>query len=167
MASNRLVKVKLGKSGLEAAWHNLGNQRRQFVLTEGLRQAAQDEPLIFARRQFREAAGDDDLDMRIMLLDPLCQFRACHARHRMVGQHDVDPMIRVQHLEGLLSDETKLMATIIDELKQIRADFADERRTLIVDTEGEILTESLIDPLAHRSRARIPEAQKVSRLIVH
>jgi len=53
--------------------------------------------------------------------------------------------VLTDYLEGLLSDEKKLMAAIIDELKQIRADFADERRTRIVDTEGEILTEELID----------------------
>ncbi|HTL38029.1 MAG TPA: DNA gyrase subunit A, partial [Kofleriaceae bacterium] len=49
------------------------------------------------------------------------------------------------YLEGLLADEKKLMGAIIDELKQIKADYADERRTQIVDAEGEILTEELID----------------------
>jgi DNA gyrase subunit A len=37
------------------------------------------------------------------------------------------------------------MKAITDELRQIKADFADERRTRIVDAEGEILTEELID----------------------
>ncbi len=49
------------------------------------------------------------------------------------------------YLEGLLSDESKLMGAIIDELKAIREEFADERRTRIVDAEGEILTEDLIE----------------------
>ncbi|TMQ14606.1 MAG: DNA gyrase subunit A, partial [Deltaproteobacteria bacterium] len=49
------------------------------------------------------------------------------------------------YLEGLLADEAKLMAAITDELRQIRSDFADSRRTEIVDAEGEILTEELID----------------------
>jgi DNA gyrase subunit A len=49
------------------------------------------------------------------------------------------------YLEGLLADDKKLMAAIVDELKQIRTDFADPRRTQIVDAEGEILTEELID----------------------
>ncbi len=49
------------------------------------------------------------------------------------------------YLESLLADEKKLMGVIIDELKQIREDFADERRTKIVDTDGEILSEELID----------------------
>jgi DNA gyrase subunit A len=49
------------------------------------------------------------------------------------------------YLEGLLADEGKLMKAITDELVAIRAEFADKRRTQIVDAEGEILTEELID----------------------
>ncbi|HEX3766194.1 MAG TPA: DNA gyrase subunit A [Kofleriaceae bacterium] len=49
------------------------------------------------------------------------------------------------HLESLLADEAKLMAAIIDELRQIKTEFVDPRRTQIVDAEGEILTEELID----------------------
>jgi DNA gyrase subunit A len=49
------------------------------------------------------------------------------------------------YLEGLLADEGKLMAVIVDELQAVRSEFADERRTKIVDAEGEILTEELID----------------------
>ncbi|MGE3545770.1 MAG: DNA gyrase subunit A [Kofleriaceae bacterium] len=49
------------------------------------------------------------------------------------------------YLEGLLADDKKLMGAIIDELKQLRNDYADERRTKIIDAEGEILTEELID----------------------
>jgi DNA gyrase subunit A len=49
------------------------------------------------------------------------------------------------YLEGLLADEKKLMGAIVDELKQIKSDYADPRRTQIVDSEGEILTEELID----------------------
>jgi len=37
------------------------------------------------------------------------------------------------------------MAAIVDELRIIRTEFADPRRTEIVDAEGEILTEELID----------------------
>jgi DNA gyrase subunit A len=49
------------------------------------------------------------------------------------------------YLEGLLADDKKLMDAIIAELKALRDEFADERRTQIVDAEGEILTEELID----------------------
>ncbi len=49
------------------------------------------------------------------------------------------------YLEGLLADNKKLMTAITDELKAVRAEFADVRRTRIEDREGEILTEDLID----------------------
>jgi DNA gyrase subunit A len=49
------------------------------------------------------------------------------------------------YLEGLLADEAKMMGAITDELRQVRSDYADPRRTKIVDAEGEILTEELID----------------------
>jgi len=53
--------------------------------------------------------------------------------------------VLTDYLEGLLADEKKLMGVITDELKALKTEFADERRTQIVDTEGEILTEELID----------------------
>jgi DNA gyrase subunit A len=49
------------------------------------------------------------------------------------------------YLEGLLADDTQLMGAIVDELRAIKAEFGDERRTRIEDKEGEILTEDLID----------------------
>jgi DNA gyrase subunit A len=53
--------------------------------------------------------------------------------------------VLTDYLEGLLADDKRLMSAIVDELKAIRTDFADARRTTIVDAEGEILTEELID----------------------
>ena len=49
------------------------------------------------------------------------------------------------YLEGLLSDEKKMVGAIADELRAVKAEFADARRTKIVEEEGEILTEELID----------------------
>jgi len=48
------------------------------------------------------------------------------------------------YLEGLLADDEKLMEVIIDELKQIRDQYGDERRTEIVGEVTEILNEELI-----------------------
>jgi len=53
--------------------------------------------------------------------------------------------VTTDYLEGLLADEKKLMGAIIDELRALKTEFADPRRTQIVDAEGEILTEELID----------------------
>jgi DNA gyrase subunit A len=49
------------------------------------------------------------------------------------------------YLEGLLADDKKLMSAIVDELKALREEFGDERRTKIVDAQGEVMTEELID----------------------
>ena len=48
------------------------------------------------------------------------------------------------YLESILGDEQKLRGVIMDELREIHAQYADKRRTEIVDQEGEILEESLI-----------------------
>jgi DNA gyrase subunit A len=49
------------------------------------------------------------------------------------------------YLEGLLADEGKLMAAIVDELKQILEQYGDDRRTEIIGEEAEILHEELIE----------------------
>jgi len=49
------------------------------------------------------------------------------------------------YLEGLLADDKKLMAAIVEELKAVKEEFADPRKTQIEDRAGEILTEDLID----------------------
>jgi DNA gyrase subunit A len=49
------------------------------------------------------------------------------------------------HLEGLLADDAKLMAAIVAELKEIRDQYADPRRTEIADLEAEIQHEALIN----------------------
>ncbi len=48
------------------------------------------------------------------------------------------------YLEGLLGDDDKLMGAIIEELEALKSEYGDDRRTEIVDQEGEILDEELI-----------------------
>ncbi|HXU73160.1 MAG TPA: DNA gyrase subunit A [Polyangia bacterium] len=50
----------------------------------------------------------------------------------------------IDRLEAILSSEGRLMSVIKEELAAIRAQFSDERRTQIVDDEGEIAVEELI-----------------------
>jgi DNA gyrase subunit A len=50
----------------------------------------------------------------------------------------------IARLEGILSDESKLLKVIIDELLALREQFGDGRRTQIVDDAGEIAVEELI-----------------------
>ena len=51
---------------------------------------------------------------------------------------------RIAEYETILGSEKKLRAVIVDELKQIRKDYADERRTIIVDEAKELELEDLI-----------------------
>jgi DNA gyrase subunit A len=48
-----------------------------------------------------------------------------------------------EYLE-ILRSETKLRGVIIDELKEVRKNFGDERRTIVIEDTGEILLEDLI-----------------------
>jgi DNA gyrase subunit A len=47
-------------------------------------------------------------------------------------------------LEAILADDAKLVGVIVDELKAIKAQYGDERRTRIIDNDAEISDESLI-----------------------
>jgi DNA gyrase subunit A len=47
-------------------------------------------------------------------------------------------------LEGILSDDARLVGVIVDELQAIKAQYGDARRTKIIDNEAEISDESLI-----------------------
>jgi len=76
------------------------------------------------------------------------------------------------YLEGLLADDTKLMSAIIDELKAIKEEFGDARRTRIEDRAGEIMTEDLIDEedvvvtrtrLGYIKRTRVKEYEAQGR----
>jgi DNA gyrase subunit A len=53
-------------------------------------------------------------------------------------------MLLIERLRGILAREAQLMQVVVDELKAIRAKFADERRTQIVEAEGEFRVEDLI-----------------------
>ncbi len=50
----------------------------------------------------------------------------------------------IERLRAVLSSEALLMQIVLDELRAIRSEYADERRTVIVDAEGEFRIEDLI-----------------------
>jgi DNA gyrase subunit A len=53
-------------------------------------------------------------------------------------------MMLIERLRGILASESQLMQVVVDELKAIRAKFADPRRTEIIEAEGEFRVEDLI-----------------------
>jgi DNA gyrase subunit A len=50
----------------------------------------------------------------------------------------------IERLRAILASERSLQQIVVDELKQIRDKFGDDRRTTILDTEGELRIEDLI-----------------------
>jgi DNA gyrase subunit A len=76
------------------------------------------------------------LDMRLRALTGL-------ERKRIQDEH-ADLMERIAELRGILSDESRLMGVIREELEEVRDQFRDDRRTEILPAEGEIDLEQLI-----------------------
>ena len=110
-------------------------------LEEFLRRAGRSEEEI-ARRTERgdyaltERQAQAILDMRLQRLTGL-EREKLDEEFRALCQ-------TIDRLEAILASEQRLMQVIKDELSEIRAQFGDERRTQIVDDEGEIAVEELI-----------------------
>jgi DNA gyrase subunit A len=76
------------------------------------------------------------LDMRLARLTGL-EREKLEAEYRELWS-------QTDRLEAILADEQKLLGVIVDELTAVRTQYADPRRTQIVDQEGEITDEELI-----------------------
>jgi DNA gyrase subunit A len=88
------------------------------------------------RFSLTEVQAQAILDLRLRALTGL-------ERQRIQREH-ADLLERIGELRSILSDDTKLMGLIKEELLEIRQRFADARRTEIVAAEGEIDLEQLI-----------------------
>ncbi|MFW6385115.1 MAG: DNA gyrase subunit A, partial [Halodesulfurarchaeum sp.] len=51
---------------------------------------------------------------------------------------------RIERLETILGDEGELLSVITEELREIKAEYADERRSRIIEDDGEVTHEDLI-----------------------
>ena len=76
------------------------------------------------------------LDMRLQRLTGL-------ERERLQSEYR-DLLEEIARLSAILGDEAQLLGVIKDELKAVKKQFADERRTQISDLEGDISKEDLI-----------------------
>jgi DNA gyrase subunit A len=50
----------------------------------------------------------------------------------------------IERLETILADESELLGVITDELQELKAEYADERRTAFIEDDGEVTDEDLI-----------------------
>lgn len=76
------------------------------------------------------------LDMRLQRLTALERDK--------ILQELKEVLARIDELEGILASEAKVMDIIVAELNDVKERFGDDRRTVIVEEEGEMLDEDLI-----------------------
>jgi DNA gyrase subunit A len=126
-AKGRLTAEKMG--GLDGFLERAGRPAKEV-------EAARTAGFVFLSGRQAQAI----LDMRLGRLTGL-EREKLEAEYKELWQ-------MTDYLESLLADEKKLMGAIVDELRALKDEFADPRRTEIVDFEGEILTENLIDEQA-------------------
>jgi DNA gyrase subunit A len=110
-------------------------------LEEFLRRAGRPEEEIARRTEkgdyaLSERQAQAILDMRLQRLTGLEREKLDEEFRQLCDTID--------RLEAILGSDTRLMQVIREELEAIREQFGDERRTQIVDDEGEIPVEELI-----------------------
>jgi DNA gyrase subunit A len=76
------------------------------------------------------------LDLTLRRLTSL-EREKIEAEHKEVGEN-------ITRLRNILANESELLKLIADELKDIKKEFADERRTQIIEAEGDFSIEDLI-----------------------
>ena len=86
--------------------------------------------------QLSEAQAQAILDMRLQRLTGL-------ERDKILEEHRAVEAT-IAELRGILADESKVFAIIVDELREIKESYGDARRTAIVDKAEEISIEDLI-----------------------
>ncbi len=86
--------------------------------------------------QLSEAQAQAILDMRLQRLTGL-------ERGKIIEEHRAVEAT-IAELRGILADEQKVFAIIVDELREIKEAYGDARRTAIVDKAEEISIEDLI-----------------------
>jgi DNA gyrase subunit A len=122
--------------------HDLERARERAHILAGLRQALQhlDEVIQIiraahdvdqARLRLMKRFKWSDLQARAILDMPLRRLAALE--RKKIEQEHKEMLARIAELETLLASEKKMRAYIADELRRLKADFGDRRRTQIVD----------------------------------
>jgi DNA gyrase subunit A len=91
---------------------------------------------LMTRFEFSEAQAQAILEMRLQRLTGL-------EREKIVNEYE-ETLKLIARLKEILASEKVLEGVIVDELKEIKKNFGDARRTQIVDEEVELTLEDLI-----------------------
>src|SRR5579859_4973292 len=95
-----------------------------------------------ARNQLVERYGLSLIQAQAILDLRLSQLTALESGQ--IRREHADTLERIAELRGILGDELRVLSLIKEELLEIRERFGDERKTEIVDAEGDIDIEDLI-----------------------
>ncbi|HEV8440237.1 MAG TPA: DNA gyrase subunit A [Methylomirabilota bacterium] len=91
---------------------------------------------LMSRLQLSEIQARAILDMRLQRLTQL-------ERHKIVEEHE-QTLALIADLKGILASEQRLMGIIKDELKALKEEFGDERRTEILAETADLTIEDLL-----------------------
>jgi len=91
---------------------------------------------LIRRLQLTEVQARHILDMRLQRLTQL-------ERHKIVEEHE-QTLALITDLKGILASDQRLMGIIKDELKALKEEFGDERRTEILSETTDLTIEDLL-----------------------
>jgi len=137
----RRTRYELGKA--EARLHILDGLRRALDMLDAIialirasKEPATAKMGLMTQMEFSELQAQAILDMRLQRLTGL-------EREKIFAEYE-ETLKLIARLKEILSSEQVLKGVIVEELKGLRDQFGDERRTEIVDEEVEITLEDLI-----------------------
>jgi DNA gyrase subunit A len=131
----------------------LARARERAHILEGLKIALDnlDEVIATIRQAENPAVARESLMAKFSLTQIQAQAILDMRLQRLTGlERDKiltelkEVLARIGELEGILASEAKVLEIIVAELTDVKERFGDERRTEIVDEEGEMLDEDLI-----------------------
>jgi len=119
--------------GLKIALDNLD---RVIAIVRGAKNPEVARETLMATFELSEAQAQAILDMRLQRLTGLERDK--------IEQELKEVLAKIEDLESIVASEQRVLDIIVSELEQIKDQFADERRTVILEAEGEVLHEDLI-----------------------
>src|SRR5215467_1891473 len=133
--------------------YDLARAEERAHILEGLRKAVDQIDLVI--RLIRQAESPDAAREALMSQLTLTEIQARHIldmrlqrltqleRHKIVEEHE-QTLALIADLRGILASEQRLMAIIKDELKALKEEFGDERRTEILAETADLTIEDLL-----------------------
>jgi DNA gyrase subunit A len=133
--------------------YDLARAEERAHILEGLRKAIDQLDLVI--RLIRQAENPDAAKDALMRHLALTEIQARHIldmrlqrltqleRHKIVEEHE-QTLALIADLKGILASEPRLMGIIKDELRSLKEDFGDERRTEILVETADLTIEDLL-----------------------